>query len=177
MKESFASVLQAASLCQTLPKLRLMAFFVRRGPAHMYFATGDGVLEQMAPDRSSMDSSASGGTILPSAERGSGRRGSFSRVLPPDFLDFVDVFHGDLTCCRLGHYGGQGTCDKDKYIQHGHRSNPGLAAQQCTLHFGQVRAVCNGEDVNVCIILRGCIVHRHIARHQLHVFEGSLVLF
>ena len=47
-------------------RAEILSFFVRRGPAHMYFATGDGVLEQMAPDRSSMDSSE--GTILPSAE-------------------------------------------------------------------------------------------------------------
>ena len=38
-------------------------------------------------------------------------------MLPPDFLDFVDVFHGDLTCCRLGHHGGKTSCDKERLVK------------------------------------------------------------
>ena len=34
-----------------------------------------------------------------------------------DFLKNVDVFGGELTCCRLGHHGGTTPCDKEELMR------------------------------------------------------------
>ncbi len=37
--------------------------------------------------------------------------------LPHDFLDTVDVFHGEMTCCKMGHNNGTTPCDREKLVK------------------------------------------------------------
>ena len=46
--------------------------------------------------------------MLPSTAEGS---------LPDGFCDLIDVFHGDMTCCSLGHRKGTVTCDREKLVK------------------------------------------------------------
>ena len=72
-------------------RAEILAFFVRRGPAFMYFLNSpDADLEPM----------------LPSAEG-----------LPENFLELVDVFHGEMTCCKMGHNNGTTPCDREKLVK------------------------------------------------------------
>ena len=46
--------------------------------------------------------------MLPSTAEGS---------LPDGFCDLIDVFHGEMTCCSLGHRKGTVTCDREKLVK------------------------------------------------------------
>mmetsp|Transcript_4917 Transcript_4917/g.10620 ORF Transcript_4917/g.10620 Transcript_4917/m.10620 type:complete len:959 (-) Transcript_4917:851-3727(-) len=66
-------------------RAEIMSHWSRRGTTNMFWATADG-LELMAPDGPTKD-----------------------------FLKAVDVFGGELTCCRLGHPNGS-RCDKEELM-------------------------------------------------------------
>ena len=37
--------------------------------------------------------------------------------MPEGFCDLIDVFHGEMTCCSLGHRKGTVTCDREKLVK------------------------------------------------------------
>ena len=74
-------------------RAEILAFFVRRGPAFMYYLDApDADLEPM----------------LPSAD---------GSCLPEGFIGLIDVFHGDMTCCKMGHNNGTTPCDQEKLVK------------------------------------------------------------
>ena len=68
-----------------------MSFWSRRGSDNMFAASRD---EQGRP------------TFVQLAPDGASK----------DFLSAVKVFQGELTCCRLGHWGGKACCDREELV-------------------------------------------------------------
>ena len=46
--------------------------------------------------------------MLPSAD---------GSCLPEGFTGLIDVFHGDMTCCKMGHNNGTTPCDQEKLVK------------------------------------------------------------
>ena len=37
--------------------------------------------------------------------------------LPEGFIELIDVFHGDMSCCKMGHNNGTTPCDREKLVK------------------------------------------------------------
>jgi len=84
-------------------RAELMSFWARNGTERMFYATGG----SGAARRSEVGGEEPEGMALePMAPEG----------VTESFVDAIKVFHGSLSCCRLGHAGGTACCDKEELM-------------------------------------------------------------